>query len=129
MKTAGACPPIGPRIDRLVAMRLHDPAMLSGNEVERLVPLNLDERFAPAFAAPCQWAVFEPALPHSRPQHTRSSIEAGCDVAIDRRWTEVSRMALDLDQALILDDRDARAPVTCRQAISTGSHIRSCATI
>ena len=80
MKASGARPPVRAREDGLVAVLRPDTFQLSGNQVNDLVPRDLDERVATALSAPA----FQPTGADRGVEYPRGPVQAAGDVVVQR---------------------------------------------
>ena len=85
MEAAGARPAVGAAEDRAVGVRVLDPLEFLGDEIERLVPLELDERLLAALFGSSAGAFLQPALAHRRTAHAQPRHLVGQHVQADRR--------------------------------------------
>ena len=122
VEAAGAGPPVGPAEDRLVAVLLPHPTQLGGDPFDRLAPLDLDEVVGAAGRVGPR-PPLEPAPADRRPLHPRLVAHAVEEVGQQRRRRRVIGMALDADDAVVLDRDAERAPVgQVRQRARHGPH-------
>jgi hypothetical protein len=77
MEAAGARPAVGAAEDRAVGVLVLDPLELIGDEIERLVPLDLDEGLLAALFGIGAGALLQPALAHRRAPHAQARYLVG----------------------------------------------------
>ena len=81
VEAARTRPAIGTTIDGFVAALRNDTFQLARDEVERLVPFDLDVAIAAATFRICTRPIFDPAPAYGRPQHTAAMMERRGDRA------------------------------------------------
>ncbi len=110
MEAAGARPAVGAAEDRAVGMRVLDALQLLGDEIERLVPLDLDEGSPGRASQARRRAFLQPALAHRWPAHAQPRHLVGQHVQADRRGIGIlgeGMQARGLAVVVVLDLVDA----------------------
>jgi hypothetical protein len=110
MEASGARPAVGAAEDRTVGVGALHARQFPGEEIQRLVPWQLDERFLAAPLGIGAGALLEPALAHGRPAYAQPRHLVGQHVQADRRGIGVlgERMqARGLAGFVVLDLVDA----------------------
>ena len=75
VEAPGARPAVRAGVDRLVAVRLPHAIDRAGDEVERTVPVDLDERVQAATPGLGTRAVFQHRAAHRRPAHAHAAVD------------------------------------------------------
>src|SRR5262245_54911184 len=101
MKPARTCPAIRPAIDRSVSAAGARSRQRVSRNVERLGPIDCDERFTPAHGRIAGAAMLVVAETDHRPRHAAVAVVRISERTADRGWLGILRSWLDRDLAVV----------------------------
>ena len=118
----GARPAVGAGVDALVAVFCADAGDFTGEQVEDLVPADLDEGVAATLTPLCRGAVLQPAGADRRAPDTAGAVEAVGDVLVEAVGRRVARVVADGGDPLAVGFDQTDAPVVGRQRAAPVCH-------
>ena len=111
MKASSARPAVGPAIDRAIAARLPHPCEFRRRDVERFVPVDLDEGLGTASRASCRMPLLQKRPPHRGPQDTARAVQRVDHSVGDRRGVGIDVDRRQPCQPAVLEPGLVGAPV------------------
>ena len=118
----GARPAVGAGVDALVAVFCADAGDLTGEQVENLVPADLDEGVAATLAPLCRGAVLKPAGADRRTADAAGAVEAVGNILVEAVWRRIARVVADGGYPLAVGFDQTDTPVIGRQRAAPVCH-------
>ena len=118
----GARPAVRASVDALVAVFRADAGDLTGEQVEDLVPADLDEGVAAALAPLRRGAVFKPAGAHRRSADAAGAVEAIGNILVEAVWRRIARVVADGGYPLAVGFDQTDTPVIGGQRAAPVCH-------